>query len=97
MGEITTVGIDLAKRVVSLLAEFGRVYANSAAAALAGARGALADDGLPGTLRQCIARELAHVRELEAHLADCDRDIAREAQADPRAQRLIRLSGIGPR
>ncbi len=83
-------------RLRGLLAEFGRVYANSAAAALAGARGALTDERLPGALRQCLACELVHVRELEAHLADCDRDIARDAQADPRAQRLIRLSGIGP-
>jgi transposase len=83
-------------RLRGLLAEFGRVYANSAQAALTGARAALADERLPGTLRQCIARQLAHLRELEDHLAECDRDIARDTQNDPRAQRLVRLSGIGP-
>lgn len=67
-----------------LLAEFGRVYPSSAVAAIAGARGALADEHLPMALRQCVARQLAHVRELEAHLVDCDRDIARDAQADAR-------------
>jgi transposase len=83
-------------RLRGLLAEFGRVHPNSASAALAGGRAALADERLPERLRQCLARQLAHVRELETHLADCDRDIARDARGDPRAQRLVRLSGIGP-
>lgn len=83
-------------RLRGLLAEFGLVYPNSAAAALAGARAALADETLSPLLRQCVARQLRHVGELDAHLADCDHDIARDAQADPRAQRLLRLSGIGP-
>lgn len=82
-------------RLRGLLAEFGRVYANSATAALAGARGALADETLPTALRQCVARQLTHLRELQVHLADCDREVARDAQADARAQRLARLSGIG--
>jgi transposase len=82
-------------RLRGLLAEFGRVYPNSASAALAGARGALADETLPATLRQCVARQLTHLREFEAHLADCDREVARDAQADARAQRVARLSGVG--
>src|SRR6266498_4000653 len=82
-------------RLRGLLAEFGRVYANSAAAALAGARAALADETLPATLRQCMARQLTHLGELEAHLAECDREVARDAQADARAQRVARLSGVG--
>ena len=82
-------------RLRGLLAEFGRVYANSATAALAGARGALADETLPTPLRQCVARQLTHLRELEVHLTDCDREVARDAQADARAQRLARLSGVG--
>jgi transposase len=82
-------------RLRGLLAEFGRVYPNSASAAVAGAQSTLADDALPGALRHCVARQLAHLRELEAHLADCDRDIARDVQADARAQRLVRLSGVG--
>ena len=82
-------------RLRGLLAEFGRVYANSAPAALAGARDALADETLPTALRQCVARQLTHLRELEVHLTDCDREVARDAQADVRAQRLARLSGVG--
>jgi len=90
--EERTAGLN---RLRGLLAEFGRVYANSASAALAGARAALADETLPAKLRQCVARQLTHLRELEAHLADCDREVARDAQADARAQRLARLSGVG--
>jgi len=82
-------------RLRGLLAEFGCVYPNSASAALAGARAALADEALPTALRQCLARQLTHLRELEAHLADCDREVAHDANADMRAQRLARLSGIG--
>ena len=103
MSEITTVGLDLAKRVVSLcsedasglLAEFGRVYPNSAAAGLAGARAALADETLPAALRHGVARQLEHLRELEAHLAECDRAIAQQARDDPRAVRVARLCGVG--
>jgi transposase len=82
-------------RLRGLLAEFGRVYPNSAHAALCGARAALADERLPAALRRCVARQLSHLRELEVHLADCDREIAHEVQSDERAQRVVRLSGIG--
>ena len=51
-----------------LLAEFGQVYANSAAAILAGARCALADETLPAALRRGVGRQLEHLRELDAHL-----------------------------
>ena len=35
------------------------------------------------------------IRELEGHLADCDREIASDVRDDARAQRIARLSGIG--
>ena len=90
--EERTAGLN---RLRGLLAEFGRVYRNSATAALGGARAALADETLPTTLRRCVERQLAHLRELEAHLADCDREIASDTRDDARAQRVARLSGIG--
>src|SRR4030095_4918740 len=55
-------------RLRGLLAEFGRVYANSAAAALTGARAALPDETLPPALRRGVARQLEHLRELDTHL-----------------------------
>jgi transposase len=82
-------------RLRGLLAEFGRVYANSAEAALTGAQLALADETLPTALRQGVARQLAHLRELDAHLAACNREIAQQARDDPRAVRVARLSGVG--
>jgi transposase len=90
--EERTAGIN---RLRGLLAEFGRVYPNSAAAALAGAREALVDETLPAALRQGVARQLTHLRELEAHLAECDREIAQQARDDPRAVRVARLIGVG--
>ena len=90
--EERTAGLN---RLRGLLAEFGRVYANSAAAVLSGARGALADETLPAALRRGVARQLEHLRELDVLLADCDREIAQQAREDPRAQRAARLSGVG--
>lgn len=90
--EERTAGLN---RLRGLLAEFGCVYPNSAAAALAGARVALADETLPPALRRGVARQLEHLRELDAHLAECDREIAQQARDDPRALRVARLSGVG--
>jgi transposase len=90
--EERTAGLN---RVRGLLAEFGRVYANSAAAILSGARAVLPDETLPAALRHGVARQLDHLRELDAHLADCDGEIAQQAHEDPRAQCLARLSGVG--
>ncbi|MGH3055306.1 MAG: IS110 family transposase [Gaiellaceae bacterium] len=82
-------------RLRGLLAEFGCVYPNSAAAALVGARAALTDETLPSALRRGVARQLEHLREIDTHLADCNREIAQDARDDPRAQRVARLSGVG--
>lgn len=82
-------------RLRGLLAEFGRVYPNSATAALAGARSALADETLPTALRRGVARALEHLHLIEALLADCDGEIARDARDDPRALRAARLCGVG--
>ena len=82
-------------RLRGLLAEFGRVYPNSATAALTGARSALADDTLPAALRRGVARQLNHLRELDQRIDECDREIAQDAAADPRARRAARLSGVG--
>ncbi len=81
--EERTAGLN---RLRGLLAEFGRVFANSAAAILSGARAALADETLPVALRRGLARQLVQLRELDAHLADRDRGIVQQAHADPRAQ-----------
>ena len=90
--EERTAGLN---RLRGLLAEFGRVYPNSAAAALRGSRAALADETLPPALRRGVARQLEHLRELDQQIAECDREIAQDAAADPRAQRAVRLSGVG--
>ena len=55
----------------------------------------LADETLPSALRQGTVRQLEHLRQLEAHLAECDRAIAQQARDDPRAVRVARLSGVG--
>jgi transposase len=57
--EERTAGLN---RLRGLLAEFGRVYPNSASAALNGTRAALADETLPAALRRGLARALEHLR-----------------------------------
>jgi transposase len=90
--EERTAGLN---RLRGLLAEFGRVFSNSATAAFAGARAALADETLPVALRCGLARQLEHLRALDARLCECDREIALDVRNDARAQRLVRLSGVG--
>src|SRR5207248_324887 len=82
-------------RLRGLLAEFGRVYPNSASAALTGARTALADETLPAALRRGLARALEHLRAIELQLTECDQEIARDVRDDPRAQRVKCLAGVG--
>jgi transposase len=82
-------------RLRGLLAEFGRVYPNSASAALAGARTALADETLPAALRRGVGRQLDHLRQIDQLVAECDAEIAQDVRDDPRAQRLVRLCGVG--
>jgi transposase len=90
--EERTAGIN---RLRGLLAEFGRVYPNSAATAMAGARSALADESLPPPLRHGVARQLEHLRQLDTPIAECDAEIAQQARDDPRARRAARLCGVG--
>jgi transposase len=90
--EERTAGIN---RLRGLLAEFGRVYPNSASAAFSGAKAALADETLPAALRRGVARELEHLREIDRLIDECDREIAQDVRDDVRAQRLLRLTGVG--
>ncbi len=90
--EERTAGLN---RLRGILAEFGLVFAQSAGAILEGARDALANPALPGTLHTGIARQLEHLRELDAHIDECNREIAQQARDDPRAVRIARLSGVG--
>jgi len=46
-------------------------------------------------LRRGVTRQLDHLRELDAHPANCDREIAQQASEDPRAQSVSRLAGVG--
>jgi len=54
-----------------------------------------ADNGLPAHLRQALALVHDEVRALERRLHQIDRQLARLAAADPVAQRLLTIPGIG--
>jgi transposase len=54
------------------------------------------DNGLPGLMRQTVARLRDHLRRLDQEVMDLDREIERWHRADPTSQRLADVPGIGP-
>jgi transposase len=54
-----------------------------------------ADNGLPAQLCLALALVYDEVRALERDIKDIDRQLARVAAADPVAQRLLTIPGIG--
>jgi transposase len=54
-----------------------------------------ADNGLPAHLRQALALVYDEVRALERRIHQIDRQLARLAAADPVAQRLLTIPGVG--
>jgi transposase len=54
-----------------------------------------ADNGLPAHLCLALALVYDEVRTLERRIKDLDRQLARVAKADPVAQRLLTIPGIG--
>jgi transposase len=54
------------------------------------------DNGLPGLMRQTVARLRDHLRRLDQEVMDFDREIERCHRADPTSQRLADVPGIGP-
>jgi transposase len=85
-------------RIRELLAEFGRVFAQSPEALRAALPGVLDDasNELPEVARLALQRALLHWIELDIHLAWCDERITAHARADARARAAMQLPGIGP-
>ena len=92
--EERTAGIN---RLRGLLAEFGRVYREQRVSCAC--RRASGTGGRNTTAAHCgvaVARQLEHLRELDAQMADMrSRDRAGRRATIARAQRLLRLSGVG--
>jgi transposase len=85
-------------RIRGLLAEFGRVFAQSPEALRAALPGVLDDTSheLPDVARLALQRALLHWIELDVHLAWCDERITAHARSEPRARAAMQLPGIGP-
>ena len=85
-------------RIRGLLAEFGLVFAQGAAALQAVLSEVLEDAGNElGTLaRLTLQRAQTQWRELDAHLAWCDERIAAHAQTTPAVKAAATLIGVGP-
>ena len=80
-------------RIRGLLSEFGIVLPLKAATVRRQAAAALED--LPGWANTVIGDLLSEVRHLDERIAEYDRHIGLMARQDTRAQRLMRLAGVG--
>lgn len=87
--------LALRNRVRGLLAEFGVVPAPSVTA-LKRALADLEPHGLPSSLLRLIRLQQEHLAAIEAGMAECDAQIAAQAKADERCDRLRELTGVGP-
>lgn len=89
-------GLAAANRLRGLLAEFGIAIERTPRAL----RQALADcmerKDLPAEFVELIGNLRDHWQRVVAQLRECDRRIARHAQADERCVRLQALTGVGP-
>jgi transposase len=87
-----------ANQIRGLLAEFGIVIPTGLHRLFAQLPEILEDgeNGLPGLMRQTVARLRDHLRLLEQEVLALDREIERWHRADPTSQRLAAVPGIGP-
>jgi transposase len=81
-------------RIRGLLAEFGHVLPQRAVEVRRRVPGLL--EHLPALAARALRDLLAHVRILDQHLIDYERELAHLARADERAARVQQLYGVGP-
>jgi transposase len=80
-------------RIRGLLSELGIVLPLKAATVRHGAAAVLED--LPGWANTVVGDLLSEVHRLDERIGEYDRHVALMARQDARAQRLMRLSGVG--
>jgi transposase len=83
----------LINRIRGLLSEFGIVMPLKASTVRLQAGAALED--LPGWANLAVGDCLSELHRLDQRIAEYDRHLAAQAKQDDRAQRLMRLNGIG--
>ena len=85
-------------QIRGLLAEFGLILPQGIGHLFAHLPALLenADNGLPGLLRELLARLRDHLRLLDQQVAALDGQIARWHRDHPASQRLAGIPGIGP-
>lgn len=79
------------------LSEFGRVTSRGQAALRALVKDALADDTLPGLLRESLQGLWSVLLGLESQIATLDRRLEQLARSHPVARALMDVPGIGPK
>ncbi len=81
-------------RIRGLLAEFGHVLPQRAVEVRRRLPPLL--EQLPALAARALGDLQAHVRVLDQHILDYERELARLSRADDRAQRVQEFSGVGP-
>src|SRR6266699_2504988 len=84
-------------RLRGVLAEFGVVFAQSAARLQRALPAVLADEErLPALVQRSVQMLREHLHDLDSRVAEFDRGIAQHAKSSAPAQHLVALSGVGP-
>lgn len=86
----------LINRIRGLLLEFGYPLPRSASAFTRGLQVATLHQSLPLPFRQLLIRAQTQLKQLDEHLAACDRTIALSARQSEDSQRLQQVGGVGP-
>lgn len=86
---------SLLNRTRGLLAEFG-IWVGRSAAVLIRRLPELAEDpGLPDLFKPILLHTLAHLRQLDQRIEECDARISQHAAQSEPAKRIQQLSGVG--
>lgn len=80
-----------------LLAEFGQIGPRGAAALRRTVSTALADQGLPGLLREALQAQWSQLLALDEQIAQMDRRLDALALSDPLSKPMLAVPGIGPK
>lgn len=86
---------SLLNRTRGLLAEFGVWLGRSPGALVRELADLAQDERLPALFRPMLSQSLAHLRELDARIAECDARIETHTKQNEAAQRLRAIVGVG--
>jgi transposase len=86
----------LINRTRGLLAEFGIWLGRSSGTLCRALTGLAQDETVPPRVRALLAQAQDHFRQLDQQIEQCEKQIGLHAKHDEAAQRLSKITGVGP-